>query len=46
MEEIAEIEERITLEEMRENQEREEILLKEAAGEFPGVGTNSRMRNL
>ena len=35
MEEIAEIEERITFEEMRENQEREEILLKEAAGEFP-----------
>ena len=35
MEEIAEIEERITFEEMRENQERERILLKEAAGEFP-----------
>src|SRR5699024_12382866 len=35
MEEIAEIEERITFEDMRESQEREEIRLKEAAGEFP-----------
>ena len=38
MEEIAEIEERITLEEMRENQEREQILLKEAAGDYPEWG--------
>ena len=35
MEEITEIEERITFEEMREIQEREQILLKESAGDFP-----------
>ena len=35
MEEIAELEERITFEEMRENQERDRLLLKESAGEFP-----------
>ena len=45
MEEIAEIEERITLEEMRENREREEILLKESAGDFP-EWENFQMRNL
>ena len=35
MEEIEEIEERITFEEMRANREREQILMKETGGVFP-----------
>ena len=43
MGEIAEIEERITFEEMREIQEREQILLKESAGERTGADLSSRI---
>ena len=35
MEEIAEIEERITIEEIQESQRREQLLLKESEGSFP-----------
>lgn len=44
LEEIAEIEERITFDEMREKEEREQLLTKEMGGVFPGWGELSDQR--